>query len=356
MDNKKELGEKKTITYKGKSVTTRVWRYVSEEERQKICALYYAKPDFDEVKLNFVQIQRGGTNSTNIQRYYVRELMEKTIVYHCRWCVEDILSSCDLLGVFLAKIERNTDVFEKNATIVRNLEVSFRLGGAGFATIPANFPIKAVDQVLSRFNVNNNWYDMSCGWGNRLLGALKNNVNYFGTDPNYLLVDKLNQMATDYKYTCGNYSTSTVDIKAQGSEVFVPEWENKMGLCFTSPPYFYLEDYQIGNQSYKEGTSYESWLENFIRPTIQNCKKYLIDNGYMGINIKDFDKFHLCDDIRQIATQEGFELVENFTLVNDKRINGLGELNDNDENIMIFMKRDFTNYYKPPIQFNNVWD
>ena len=87
MDNKKELGEKKTITYKGKSVTTRVWRYVSEEERQKICALYYAKPDFDEVKLNFVQIQRGGTNSTNIQRYYVRELMEKTIVYHCRWCV-----------------------------------------------------------------------------------------------------------------------------------------------------------------------------------------------------------------------------------------------------------------------------
>ena len=41
---------------------------------------------------------------------------------------------------------------------------------------------------------------------------------------------------------------------------------------------------------------------------------------------------------------------------NDKRINGLGELNDNDENIMIFMKRDFTNYYKPPIQFNNVWD
>ena len=31
-------------------------------------------------------------------------------------------------------------------------------------------------------------------------------------------------------------------------------------------------------------------------------------------------------------------------------------LNDNDENIMIFMKRDFTNYYKPPIQFNNVWD
>lgn len=110
MDNKKALGEKKTITYKGKSVTTRVWRYVSEEERQKICTLYYKKPDFDEVKLNFVQIQ------------------------------------------------------------------------------------------------------------------------------------------------------------------------------------------------------------------------------------------------------EGFELVENFTLVNDKRINGLGELNDNDENIMIFMKRDFTNCYKPPIKFNSVWD
>lgn len=356
MDNKEELGEKKTIEYKGKSVVTQVWRDMSEEERQKVCALYYEKPYFNEVKLNFVQIQRGGTNSSKISRYYVRDLMDKTILYCDRWSVEDIFSSCDLLGCFMAKVERNTVLFDPEQSIVVNLEKALRLGGAGFTHIPTNFPIKTVDQVLSRFNVNNNWYDMSCGWGNRLLSALKNNVNYFGTDPNYLLVDRLNQMAYDYKSTCGNYSTSTVDIKAQGSEIFVPEWENKMGLCFTSPPYFYLEDYQIGNQSYKEGTSYDSWLENFIRPTIQNCNKYLIDNGYMGINVKDFDKFHLCDDIRQLAEQEGFELVENFTLVNNKRINSLGELNDNDEDIMIFMKRDFTNYYKPPIKFNSVRD
>ena len=44
MDNKEELGEKKTIEYKGKSVVTQVWRDMSEEERQKVCALYYEKP------------------------------------------------------------------------------------------------------------------------------------------------------------------------------------------------------------------------------------------------------------------------------------------------------------------------
>lgn len=353
MDNKEELGEKKTIEYKGKSVVTQVWRDMSEEERQKVCALYYEKPDFDEVKLNFVQIQRGGTNSSKISRYYVRDLMDKTILYCDRWCVEDIFSSTDLLGCFMAKVERNTDLFDPNQSIVVNLEKALQLGGAGFAHIPTNFPIKTVDQVLERFNVNNNWYDMSCGWGNRLLGALKNKVNYFGTDPNYMLTERLQQMAKDYKDTCGNYSS--VEIRTQGSEIRVPDWENKMGLCFTSPPYFYLEDYQIGNQSYKEGTSYDSWLENFIRPTVQNCKFYLIDKGYMGINVKDFDKFNLCEDIQKIAEQEGFTLVERFKLVNNSRINSLGELNDNDEDIMIFMKNEFTEYYQPPLTTVDLW-
>lgn len=353
MDNKEELTEKKTIEYKGQSVTTQVWKELTEEERQKIEEEYYIKPDFEDVRQNFIQIYRGGINSSKISRYYVRDLMNKTKLYCDRWCVEDIIANKDLLGCFMAKIERNTDLFDPNADISTNLDKCFQLGGAGFAHIPTNFPIKTVDQVLERFNRNNNWYDMSCGWGNRLLGALKNKVNYFGTDPNYLLTERLEQMSKDYKDVCGDYSS--VEIRTQGSEDRVPEWENKMGLCFTSPPYFYLEDYQIGNQSYKEGTSYEDWLENFMRPTIKNCKFYLIDTGYMCINVKDFDKFNLCEDIQKIAEEEGFTLMEKLELVNNSRINSLGELNDNNEDVMVFMKNEFTSAYEGPTTFESLW-
>lgn len=73
-----------------------------------------------------------------------------------------------------------------------------RLGGNPFCKFPLNYPINNIDYILSKYNVNNNWYDYSCGWGARLTGALKNKVNYFGTDPNYLLVDRLKQLASDW--------------------------------------------------------------------------------------------------------------------------------------------------------------
>ena len=73
-----------------------------------------------------------------------------------------------------------------------------RLGGNPFCKFPPNYPINNIDYILSKYNVNNNWYDYSCGWGARLTGALKNKVNYFGTDPNYLLVDRLKQLASDW--------------------------------------------------------------------------------------------------------------------------------------------------------------
>ena len=46
--------------------------------------------------------------------------------------------------------------------------------------------------------------------------------------------------------------------------------------------YYNLEDYQIGEQSYKEGLSYENWKLNYLQPTFQNIYKYLIPGGYFS--------------------------------------------------------------------------
>ena len=56
---------------------------------------------------------------------------------------------------------------------------------------PSNFPIKTVDYIINKYNINDKYYDFSCGWGVRLLSSFRNNISYYGTDPNNILVQRL---------------------------------------------------------------------------------------------------------------------------------------------------------------------
>lgn len=263
--------------------------------------------------------------------------MAKVLVYYNKWSIEEVFECKELVEFFISKTLQNKKIFPDKDSIAKKIETALRLGGKGVASKPSNFPIKIVDMILAKYNVNNYWYDFSCGWGDRLLGALKNKCNYLGTDPNYLLCGRLKQMARDYK-KANNLNRGIIDIKPQGSEIFVQEWENKVGLAFSSPPYFCLEDYKIGNQSYKEGISYEKWKENYLRKTVQNIKRYLVENGYFLININNFLKYDLVGDTIEIAKEEGFLLEDTIRLENIKRVNSNGGFNDNSEKILVFIK------------------
>ncbi len=146
---------------------------------------------------------------------------------------------------------------------------------------------------------------------------MKHRINYYGTDPNNILVERLDSLTKDYKQVNG--VNTIVDIRSHGSEVFIPEWDNTIGVAFSSPPYFNLEDYKIGNQSYKEGISYEDWLSGYLKETIKNIYKYLIPSGNFLINVKDFSTFKLCSDIKSISISCGFTYVEDLTLKNIAR-------------------------------------
>lgn len=334
----------KIITYKGVSMNSIEENELTEEQFIDLKKQFYEKPTRKELENEIANlICQNGTKMDKIERTYFRELMSKTKIYFNKWTIEDCFEYKPLLDRFYSKTLKNPKVFTSEK-LIDNIETAFRLGGKGVASKVANFPISTVDEILRRYNVNNNWYDMSCGWGARLTGALKNKVNYYGTDPNYLLVDKLKEFVKDWS-NITNTKTKT-EIRCQGSEEFVEEWKDKMGLCFTSPPYFYLEDYKIGNQSYKEGTTYEGWKNNYLKPTIENCYKYLVDNGYLVINIKDFDKFELEKDTKQICEECGFKYIENYELNNISRVNSKGDFNDTNENIMVFMKSGFEENHK----------
>lgn len=331
----------KKIEYKGKILETTLYKEMTEEEYEDIVNEYYTKPNFEEVKKQFVALSKGGVKNNHITNYYVKDLMAKTLIYFNKWSIEEVFEHKPLVEFFMGKANNNKKVFPDTMTNCQKIETAFRLCGKGVASKPANFPIKTVDEILENYNINNNYYDFSCGWGARLTSALKNKVNYYGTDPNYLLTEKLEQLGKDYKETLKQ--DTIVDIRTQGSEIFVPEWENKIGVAFSSPPYFYLEDYKIGNQSYKEGTSYEEWKENYLKPTFRNIY-YLIKEGYFILNINNFKEFNLVEDSIEIAKEIGFELIGEHKLKNIKRcygttsIDNKGGINDNSERILVFMK------------------
>ena len=280
-----------------------------------------------------------------ITRYYFRDIMSKVVLKNAKWSVEDVFESKELLGIFKAKTQMNTRVFDSN-NLITNIDTAIRLGGHNIASLPPNFPIKIARNIVKKYNINNNWYDFSCGWGVRLLCAMSEGVNYFGTDPNYLLTERLSQLTQDYKDNIG--LTTIVDIRTQGSEIFIPEWKNTIGLAFSSPPYFDLEDYVIGKQSYNPNISYSQWIDNYLTPTLKNIYEYLIEDGILAFNIKNGKTYKLADDMKQIANMCGFELVDIELLTNNQRVTSSGPIN-NAENIFIFKKK-----IKNPIQDTQI--
>lgn len=149
-------------------------------------------------------------------------------------------------------------------------------------------------------------WDPSAGWGGRILGAMSvendvRKVHYIGTDPN-----------TDHTTTPGrtkyheladfyNACTTTVfsnpphsyEIYQCGSEVMKdePDFERhkgKVDIVFTSPPYFAKELYSDDpTQSATKFNTFDTWVEGFLRPTLETAVEWLAPNRYLLWNIAD---------------------------------------------------------------------
>lgn len=340
MDN-----EKITIHHLGQSITTTFHQDITDQEYNYIVEQMYLKPSIESVNEQIRNIYFNNTIRNDcITDYYFKDLMHDTKIYYNKWSISEMLKSKELVGHFIAKINSNDKVYPKDQPLIFNFKTALRIGGKSTASQVSNFPLEIADMILDAYNVNDNYYDFSCGWGVRLTSAMKRCLNYYGTDPNYKLVERLNDYAQNFKKQ--TLTRSNVKIYCQGSEELIPELIDKIGLAFSSPPYFYLEDYKYGNQSYKQGTTYQQWLDNYMQPTIENIYKYLCDNGFFCMNINDFDKFHLVNDVKAIAEKVGFKLFNCIRLQNIQRIRSDSGLNDNSEKIMIFVKPNHPKFEK----------
>ena len=321
----------RTITYNGKSVKTKYHSALEWQEFHELRAQYYAKPSIEQVQLEILKFHQGSIKTTLITNYYFKALMSKVILHHSKFSIQEVFMCKELLEVFTGKVALNKKVFPESQPLIKNITTAIRLGGKGIASKPTNFPVKVAKQILDKYNVNNNYYDFSCGWGVRMLSALSLGINYYGSDPNTELVEQLNSLEKEYRKV--TRVDSLVKLYPKGSEIFIPELENKIGLSFSSPPYFNLEDYRVGEQSYKVGTSYGDWLKNFVEPMLTNLYRYAINNGIIAINVKNFNGNNLYNDIFKMCKELGLVLVEEIVLDIGKR------QQHSEEKIMVFKKQ-----------------
>ena len=172
----------------------------------------------------------------------------------------------------------------------------------------SNFRPTAAKLIYEKFGGDTIW-DMSCGWGGRLIGFLASSrKKYIGTEPSSLTFEGLQKIKKDFFYL-----EKSVELHKLGSEEFIPD-RDSLDLCFTSPPYFDTEKYSDEDtQSFIKFPTKEEWVNGFLRKTIENCYRGLKSGKHMLINIANTQKYKFIEEETQrIAKELGF--VQNDTL------------------------------------------
>lgn len=309
--------KKTEIIHLGKTFKTVHFSSITDKECEKIKEDFYKKPNFQLVSGQFEKLLRGGVRTNYIVDYYLKDVMSKARLDTSKWSIEEFFNCNDLIRFAYGKIKNCSNFYKAEDSDIKNIKTVLRLSPSGTAGKVSNFPYKTMLEVFQKYNINNNYYDFSCGWGIRLLSSMSTKINYFGTDPNEELVDSLKLMADHYQTNM--LERTSVDIRCLGSQEHVKEWDGKIGLAFSSPPYFDLEHYNSDNQSIKD-VSYDEWLNGYWRGTVENVDKYLIEGGHFLLNMKNIKKHNTLDDMCKIIEEKGFKFVENLELKNINRV------------------------------------
>jgi len=177
----------------------------------------------------------------------------------------------------------------------------------------SNFRPTASGVIYKNYGGEGSVWDMSAGWGGRLLGALasKEIKLYIGTEPSTKTFRGLCKMKDDFSYL-----GKEVQLYCQGSEDFIPQRES-LDLCFTSPPYFDTEKYSDEEtQSYMKFPQKEMWGKDFLEKTFQNCHMGLKGGGHMIVNIANTTKHKDLEEMTlNHAKLVGFKHIQTLYLI-----------------------------------------
>lgn len=189
-------------------------------------------------------------------------------------------------------------------------------------------------------------WDMSAGFGGRLLGALAcDRVDrYIGTDPSTYAMDGLHEMAEELVPMAEQLGRRTLEVELHqvGSEEFLPE-RNSLDLCFTSPPYVGWERYSDEpTQSHVKFPTQHEWLHGFIGATVRNCAHGLKGSGILAINVASVAAYpNLAPVFLSYAESNGWRLIDTLHLQLSKMVGlkHIGKSAFKSEPIFVFKKK-----------------
>jgi hypothetical protein len=189
----------------------------------------------------------------------------------------------------------------------------------------SNFRPTAAAAIYDRYlkDSGGTVWDMSAGFGGRLLGALACGKvrRYIGTDPATLTMDGLREMSGELPILMRGlgYDPPDIELHNLGSEDFHPAPES-LSVCFSSTPYGGHERYcDELTQSYLRFPTNEAWLNGYMRMTLDNCRIGLKRDGFLAVNIAGVPSYPtLHEDFVALAVANGWQLIETLQLALSK--------------------------------------
>lgn len=142
--------------------------------------------------------------------------------------------------------------------------------------------------------------DFSSGWGDRLVGAIAANVDFYcGVDPNSCLHPKYKEIIEHFAKNKKRY----VMIESPFEEAVLPE-NKTYDLILTSPPYFNLETYTNEETQSINNRDVNEWFDDFLIFSLIKAWKVLDVSGYMVIIINDINEIaHYTEKMVTIFTK-----------------------------------------------------
>jgi DNA modification methylase len=174
--------------------------------------------------------------------------------------------------------------------------------------------------IYELYGRRGNVFDFSMGWGARLVGFLASSCKeYVGVDvnsKNFPCYDKIAK-----SYSRGGFRKKKCKFINCPAEDFLPdEYIGYFDLCFSSPPYFTKEIYSEDEKQHHKihGASYETWINGFLKPMINNQYKLLKVGGTLAINIADVtiknEVYPLEKDTLNACKMAGFKLIDTYNM------------------------------------------
>lgn len=144
--------------------------------------------------------------------------------------------------------------------------------------------------ALAKFFDSKRVLDLSCGWGDRLIGFLAADVEvYDGCDPSPDTYPRYQEIIKNHSNK-GNNIQSVNIVKCKAEEYSVKS--NYYDLFHSSPPFWTKEIYATNDPN----VSLKSWINDFLYPYLITAHKGLMHGGILSIYISDFaGAMGMCD-------------------------------------------------------------